>query len=163
MKRYFMTIPEACQLVLEASVIGQGGEIFILDMGEPIKIVDLARDLIQLSGFGENEIEIAFTGIRPGEKLYEELATLTENAEKTRHPKILIGKTQAESLPQMQIALARLTTIAERADAAALRRALQGIVPEYTYSPTFSEDSVRTTKAAEVANVLVRTNLQSMP
>ncbi len=161
MKRYFMTIPEACQLVLEASVIGQGGEIFILDMGEPIKIVDLARDLIQLSGFGENEIEIAFSGIRPGEKLYEELATLTEKAEKTRHPKILIGKTQAESLPQMQVALARLSNIPERADAAALRRALQSIVPEYSGSTEPTDCSARTAKpAAEGADVIVRQNLQ---
>ena len=162
MKRYFMTIPEACQLVLEASVIGQGGEIFILDMGEPIKIVDLARDLIQLSGFNDNEIEITFSGIRPGEKLYEELATLTEAAEKTRHPKILIGKTQVESLPQMQAALARLSVFAERTDATGLRAALQTIVPEYTCSPKGVEGPPRSTKAPEVANVLVPPNLQSI-
>ena len=163
MKRYFMTIPEACQLVLEASVIGQGGEIFILDMGEPIKIVDLARDLIQLSGFNESEIEIAFSGIRPGEKLYEELATLTENAEKTRHPKIMIGKTQAESLPQMQVALARLATLAVRADSAGLRRALQTIVPEYTCLPNSADGPVPSTIcAAEAANVLIRATVQSV-
>lgn len=132
MKRYFMTIPEACQLVLEASTIGNGGEIFILDMGEPVKIVDLAKDLIKLSGFSENEVEIVFTGTRPGEKLYEELATVNENAEKTRHPKILIGKTQVESLEQIQSALGRLQLEIRRADAIDLRAALQRIVPEYS-------------------------------
>src|SRR5205807_1048540 len=97
MKRYFMTIPEACQLVLQAATMGKGGEMFILDMGEPIKVVDLAKDLIQLSGFGPDEIPIVFTGIRPGEKLHEELCIAEEKAEKTRHPKIFIGRTQARS------------------------------------------------------------------
>jgi FlaA1/EpsC-like NDP-sugar epimerase len=141
MRRYFMTIPEACQLVLEASAMGQGGEIFILDMGEPVKIVDLAKDLIQLSGFGENEIEIVFTGVRPGEKLYEELSTAHEHAEKTRHPKILIGKTQAASLEEMQVAMGRLSKVTQSCTRTEVCQALRGIVPEYapTTPSTYSE------------------------
>ncbi|HWA74815.1 MAG TPA: nucleoside-diphosphate sugar epimerase/dehydratase [Polyangiaceae bacterium] len=134
MKRYFMTIPEACQLVLEASAMGRGGEIFILDMGEPVKIVDLARDLLQLSGYGEGEIEIVFTGVRPGEKLYEELSTTHENAEKTRHPKIFIGKTHGASLSQMHAAMRALEELPSSSQPEQVRRALRAIVPEY--SPT---------------------------
>jgi len=92
-KRYFMTIPEAVQLVLFASTIGNGGELFVLDMGEPVKIVDLARDLIKLSGYkNEKEIEIIYTGLRPGEKLFEELSLDAEIFEKTKHPKIFVVK-----------------------------------------------------------------------
>ena len=95
MTRYFMTIPEAAQLVLQAAATGQGGQIFLLDMGEPIKIVDLARQMITLSGFRPDEdIDIAFTGVRPGEKLFEELRTEGENIEPTTHPKIRIWKSQ---------------------------------------------------------------------
>ncbi|WP_199543289.1 polysaccharide biosynthesis protein [Paraburkholderia kururiensis] len=90
--RFFMTIPEASQLVLQASSMGQGGEIFILDMGEPVKIVDLARDLIRLYGFTEEQIRIAFTGLRPGEKLYEELLADDETTTRTPHPKLRIAK-----------------------------------------------------------------------
>ena len=90
MRRYFMTIPEAVQLVLQAAVLGQGGEVFVLDMGEPVKIVDLARDLIRLSGLEVGrDIEIKFTGVRPGEKLYEELFFGAEMATPTTHPKVL--------------------------------------------------------------------------
>jgi len=92
MERYFMTIPEACQLVMRAASMGDGGEVFVLDMGEPVRIVDLARDLIRLSGYTEDDIDIVFTGVRPGEKLVEELAFDRELMEKTRHPKIYIGK-----------------------------------------------------------------------
>jgi FlaA1/EpsC-like NDP-sugar epimerase len=90
MRRYFMTIPEAVQLVLQAGALGRGGELFMLDMGEPVRIVDLARDMIRLSGLEEgSDIEIEFTGIRPGEKLYEEMFFTHEIAEPTEHPKVL--------------------------------------------------------------------------
>ena len=86
--RYFMTIPEASQLVLQAAWMGRGGEIFVLDMGEPVRIADLAKDMIRLSGFGDNEIAIEFTGLRPGEKLYEELLADDERTLPTGHPKL---------------------------------------------------------------------------
>ncbi|HET9227111.1 MAG TPA: nucleoside-diphosphate sugar epimerase/dehydratase [Thermoanaerobaculia bacterium] len=93
MMRYFMTIPEAAQLVLETGAMGDRGEIYILDMGEPVRILDLARDMITLSGFRPYEdVDIVFTGLRPGEKLFEELEVSGENIAKTRHPKIFIGK-----------------------------------------------------------------------
>ena len=90
--RYFMSIPEAAQLVLQAGAMGKGGEIFVLDMGEPVRIVDLARDMIRLSGLSENDVKIAFTGLRPGEKLYEELLADGEHTLATPHPKLRIAR-----------------------------------------------------------------------
>jgi len=92
MIRYFMTIPEASKLVIQAGALAKGGEIFILDMGDPVKIVDLAKNLITLSGHSLDEIQIKFTGMRPGEKLFEELLKKEEVHEQQIHPKIYIGK-----------------------------------------------------------------------
>jgi FlaA1/EpsC-like NDP-sugar epimerase len=133
MKRYFMTIPEACQLVLQAATMGEGGEIFVLDMGEPVKIVDLARDLIRLSGFRPGEdIEIRFTGIRPGEKLFEELTIKGENADRTRHPKIFVGRLKPHAWADVARGLDVLARLDDRASEAEVRRRLAEIVPEYT-------------------------------
>jgi FlaA1/EpsC-like NDP-sugar epimerase len=94
MTRYFMSIPEAAQLVIQASLMGKGGQIFVLDMGEHIKIIDLAKDMIRLSGFDENDIKIKFTGLRPGEKLYEELLSDSEAIMPTTHPKLKIASSK---------------------------------------------------------------------
>jgi FlaA1/EpsC-like NDP-sugar epimerase len=136
MSRYFMTIPEACRLVLQAAAMGKGGEIFILDMGEPIRIVDLARDLIQLSGFRPDEIQIVFTGVRPGEKLHEELCISEENVEKTGHAKIYIGKTRAGSLDQIRKGLSGLASLAEEPTRSPddVRALLRTLVREYETS-----------------------------
>lgn len=95
--RYFMSIPEAVQLVMQAGLMGSGGEIFVLDMGEPVRIADLARDMIRLSGLGEDEIRIVYTGLRPGEKLYEEPLAANEDTLPTPHPKLRVAKARQEN------------------------------------------------------------------
>jgi len=133
MKRYFMTIPEACQLVLQAGSMGRGGEIFVLDMGEPVKIVDLARDLIALSGLREGEdIEIQFTGVRPGEKLFEELSLAEEGAERTRHPKVFIGRIKPHAWESVLRCVADLEAAADKANGDRIRDVFAQFVPEYT-------------------------------
>jgi len=131
MVRYFMTIPEAVQLVLQAGAMGEGGEIFILDMGEPVRILELAKDTITLSGFKPYEdIDIVFTGIRPGEKLFEELQTDGEDVAKTRHPKIFIGKIAAYPEEKVRHALERLSTLALDGEGSELRTFLRELLPE---------------------------------
>ncbi len=131
MERYFMTIPEACQLVLQASAMGEGREIFILDMGKPVKIVDLARDLIALSGFTPNEdIEIQFSGIRPGEKLFEELSVEEEQADTTRHPKIFVGKQKPYDLDHVTRWFDSARLLVDGGKSAEVRARLGELIPE---------------------------------
>jgi len=132
MRRYFMTIPEATQLVLQAATMGRGGEVFILDMGEPVKIVDLARDLIRLSGLEpEQDVEIKFTGIRPGEKLFEELSTDEERAEKTRHAKIFIGRVQPADWQALVRGIDELGEKTDVLEERQIYQALRGLIPEF--------------------------------
>jgi FlaA1/EpsC-like NDP-sugar epimerase len=130
--RYFMLIPEAAQLVLQAGLMGQGGEIFVLEMGEPIRIVDLARDMIRLSGFTEDDIKIAFTGLRPGEKLFEELLTDSEHTLVTPHPKLRIARSEMAPEPHWQAALDDWLNGASLQTPAALKMRLKEFVPEYS-------------------------------
>ncbi|TMV47495.1 polysaccharide biosynthesis protein [Paenibacillus mesophilus] len=131
MIRYFMTIPEAVQLVIQAGAIVDGGEVFILDMGEPVKILDLAKDLIRLSGFEPNvDIEITYTGIRPGEKLYEELLTSEEGLTSTKHNRIYIGKPASIERALFETELARLYKVIGR-EAAEVKDTLRMVVPSY--------------------------------
>jgi FlaA1/EpsC-like NDP-sugar epimerase len=130
--RYFMTIPEAVQLVLEAGTMGEGGEIFIFDMGKPVKINDLAINMIKLAGLVPNkDIKIVYTGLRPGEKLYEELLNETEKTVPTHHEKIKIAKVRTCSHSQILADIQELITICERDDHSLLVKKMKEIVPEF--------------------------------
>ncbi len=131
MVRFFMTIPEAAQLVLQAGALGEGGEIFMLDMGEPVKILELAKDMIRLSGLRPyDDVDIVFSGVRPGEKLYEELGTEGEDAKRTRHPKIFVGHIVGIDAAALEPAVAALLSAAIDDDAAAVRQGLASLIPE---------------------------------
>lgn len=130
--RYFMTIPEACQLVLEAGVMGQGGEIYVFDMGEPIKIVDLARKMIQLSGkLVGQDIQIEFSGLRPGEKLYEELLNNFELVKPTYHPKIKIAQVMATDYHRVNEDLKMLKGFVEKGGDMELVKCLKNMIPDF--------------------------------
>ncbi len=130
--RYFMTVNEAVGLVLQSATQGQGGEIFVLDMGQPMKIVDLARQLVELSGLEpDKDIEIKFTGLRPGEKLFEELNHSTENHTPTTHAKIMRFVGEPPPLQNLGPEIERIERQFTEWDAAAVRRAIQQLVPEY--------------------------------
>jgi FlaA1/EpsC-like NDP-sugar epimerase len=124
-----MSIPEAAQLVLQAGTMGSGGRIFVLDMGEPVKIVDLAHAMIRLSGFDDDDIAVVFTGLRPGEKLYEELLADAEATEPTPHPKLRIARARAVEPGILEAVRAWLA--AGPRPAAEVRRQLGAWLPEY--------------------------------
>ena len=129
--RYFMSIPEAAQLVLQAGLMGQGGEIFVLDMGEPVKIVDLARDMIRLSGFRDDGIQIAFTGLRRGEKLYEELLADNEHTLPTKHPKVRAMKALSPPDPSWVRETLAWLEAPQALEDEAVRTKLASLVREY--------------------------------
>lgn len=130
--RFFMTIPEAAQLVLQAASMGKGGEIFAFDMGESVKIIDLARNMIKLSGMVEGkDIEIRFTGLRPGEKLYEEVLSDKENTLPTPHSKIVIAKVRESSFDEISVHIEELIRLFDEQNNEKIIRKLGDIIPEY--------------------------------
>ena len=140
--RYFMTIPEAVRLVLQSAAMGRGGEVFLLDMGEPVKVLELARQLIRLAGLREGEdVEIVFTGLRAGEKLHEELHSRAEQARMTRREHILLWDLAAEDEPSLRAQVAELERVATNGDDAGIRAALRAMVPEYAVLPPAGETS----------------------
>jgi FlaA1/EpsC-like NDP-sugar epimerase len=130
--RYFMTIPEACQLVLEACKIGRGGQILIFDMGKSVKIVDLAKKMIKLSGLElGKDIQIKYTGLRPGEKLYEELLNDQENTLPTHHPQIMIARVRHHDPAEVRQSILSLITMAQSGRRIDVVKKMKEIVPEF--------------------------------
>jgi FlaA1/EpsC-like NDP-sugar epimerase len=159
--RYFMTIPEAVQLVLQASILGRSGEVLMLNMGEPVKIVDLAKELIHLSGYEVNkDIDIVFTGLRPGEKLFEELFIEGEEYEKTEHEKLLVVKNASRIIPNyLDITVEKLLGVASRNDTDSIILLLSQLVAGYkpkhlannsVFTPIFNSNILANTKPQEV-------------
>lgn len=139
--RYFMTIPEACRLVLEAGSMGSGGEIYLFDMGKSVKIVDLAKKMIKLSGFVvDQDIKITFTGLRPGEKLYEELLNDAENTIPTHHEKIMIAKVRKQSFMQINKHITELIALSGSFNDTMVVRKMKEIVPEYKSNNSIFEE-----------------------
>ncbi len=153
--RYFMSIPEAAQLVLQAGLMGKGGEILVLDMGDPVKIVDLAHDMIRLSGLTEDDIRIEFTGLRPGEKLYEELLADNEHTLPTPHPKLRIARAQAVETTRLREVLDFVAGNPVLDDAEAKVR-LTRWVPEYSQGPAFARASMDTLIGNPVERVAIK-------
>jgi FlaA1/EpsC-like NDP-sugar epimerase len=130
--RFFMTIPEACQLVLEAGAMGKGGEIFMFDMGQPVRIVDMARNMIRLSGLQpDTDIKIVFSGLRPGEKLFEELLNTDENTIPTHHPRIMIARVNPANHDQIVSQLEQLEAVWKTGDDFEMVRIIKNIVPDF--------------------------------
>jgi FlaA1/EpsC-like NDP-sugar epimerase len=138
--RYFMTIPEACQLVLEAGAIGNGGEIMIFDMGQSVKIADLAKKMIRLSGLElGKDIQINFSGLRPGEKLYEELLNNNENTLPTHHEKIMIAEVREYEYDDIKKSIDELVTLFDEQNNMAIVSKMKTIVPEYSSNNSIFE------------------------
>ncbi|HET7649497.1 MAG TPA: nucleoside-diphosphate sugar epimerase/dehydratase [Gammaproteobacteria bacterium] len=141
--RYFMTIPEAASLILQAGAIGKGGEIFVLDMGEPVRVLDLAEKMIRLSGLQPGrDIEILFTGLRPGEKLHEELFYAAEELQHTVHPKVLLASSQSVNSTRIQEGLRQLEIVIQANDALRAIGELKNVVPEFTPDADFEKRAV---------------------
>ena len=158
MRRYFMTIPEAVQLVLQASTMGAGGEVFVLDMGEPVRIVDLARNLILLSGRRPgDDIRIVFSGVRPGEKLYEELSTTEEGTVPTSHEKIRAFRGLGLDSETAAEAVAELERICIGKDKGRLILWLKRVVPDYSASTEILEQLLSLDSAAKTDGAAGRT------
>ena len=139
--RFFMTIPEACQLVLEAGAMGRGGEIYIFDMGESVKIVDLAKKMIKLSGFEVDEdIDIVFTGLRPGEKLKEELLSDKENTIGTHHPKIMVAKVQSYNHEEVVALIDTLIDKKYNITNKLIVTSMKQLIPEYISNNSIYEE-----------------------
>jgi FlaA1/EpsC-like NDP-sugar epimerase len=151
MMRYFMTIPEASQLVLQAGAMGRGGEIFVLDMGEPVHILDLATSLIKLSGLRpHDDIKIEFTGIRPGEKLFEELRLDSEEMLVTTHPKVFVH-TAADSYPRdFSAKIETIIGIADTASLQELKEKISELVPEYIGNSYIARNVIQFDPKAEI-------------
>jgi len=142
MVRYFMTIPEACQLVIQAGAFATGGEVFLLDMGKPVKIADLARDLIRLSGYEpDKDIPISYIGIRPGEKLYEEMLTAEEGSTSTKHDRIFVGKPGNYDIGKLEFELKKLAKTLDE-DHESIRRMLHQLVPNFREKSADMKESV---------------------
>jgi FlaA1/EpsC-like NDP-sugar epimerase len=141
--RYFMTIPEASQLILQAAALGEGGEIFALDMGEPIKIRDLAEQMIRLAGKKPgSEVPIVYTGLRSGEKLFEELFHPLENYTATRHAKIFLAQHRQVSWELLQAQFAKASDAVAGFDEETLRHCVSGMLPSFRWSDTAQPDNV---------------------
>ena len=144
MVRFFMTIPEAVQLVIQAGSMSHSGEVYVLDMGKPVRILDLARNLIRLSGFTpDKDVEIKITGMRPGEKLYEEVLTAEEGVSVTSHEKIFVARASRIDHEALHRSLERLGFLAQRGDAATIRECLRQTVPSYNPMPQMRQTSER--------------------
>ncbi len=148
--RFFMTIPEACRLVLEAATMGKGGEIFVFDMGEPVRIAELAEKMIRLSGLDPGtDIAITYTGLRPGEKLYEELLATSENTLPTHHPRILIGQVRSDDPEHVLRDVQHLVALRDAADQV---RRMKQLVPEYrSHNSVYSNFDAPLTKSSAEA------------
>ena len=152
-ERYFMTIPEAARLVIQAGLLGKGGEVFVLDMGEPVRIADLARDMVKLSNLEVGrDIEIRYTGLRPGEKLYEELFTDHEKLLDTAHPKIHSAKIKAIGVQSADIVIEQLTNVLHR-PGDEIRVLLHQLVPEYMLPKKVDADSAIAGQIGTAADV----------
>ena len=162
MTRYFMTIAEACQLVLEASVMSVGGEIFVFDMGKPVKILDLAKNMIRLAGFMPgSDIKISFTGLRPGEKMFEDLFSEMEKMKDTYHEKIMISHASTQEFPDAEVILLRLQSLENVYEPALYRKVISDILPEYA-PEQLSEEVIKIKTTTAVSNPLGISNIASV-